>query len=106
MAAARRHCGSGACSGSCVGMAYEHDGYEVVCGIFPGKSSSLPGLLRDSPDIDGTDSVRAEEVGLLDSMAFRERGQPDSLPEGRTGLHAGSQLPVLGKRHLVPVHMV
>ena len=42
--------------------------------ILSGKSSTIPGLLCDRPDIDSTDFVRAEEVGLLDSMAFRERG--------------------------------
>ena len=82
-------------SGSCVGMVYEHDGNQVVCGIFPCQSASVSGLLCDSADSDCTIAVSNEEVGLLDSMAFCKCGQPDIVSESRTGVHADCKLPVL-----------
>ena len=106
MAAARRHRGVGACACPCVGLVHEHDGHEVVCGIFPCKSSPISRLLCDSPDTHSTDFVCIEEVGLLDRMAVCEHSQPDPLPEGRPGVHADRQLSVPGQRHMVAVHMV
>ena len=62
--------------------------------------------MRDRIDPYSPDPVCTQEVGLLDCMAVCECSQPDPLPEGRTGLHAGCQLSVPDKRHLVIVHMV
>ena len=105
--AAERFCRrSGAGAGVRVGMADEHDGYEMVCGIFPCQSASVSGLLRDCAYPYGSDFVGVEEMGLLDCMAFCECGQSDPLPEGRSGIHADSKLPVSGQRNMVVVHMV
>ena len=98
--------GFGPCLGASLGMADEHDGYKVVCGIFPGQSSSISGLLRDSADSDGADFVRIEEMGLLDCLAAGQCGEPDIISEGGPGVHADSELPVPGQRHLVALHMV
>ena len=98
--------GLGSGAGPGMGMADEHDGNQVVRGIFPCQSSSVSGLLRDGAHPHGSDTVRIEEMGLLDCMAFREHRQSDTLPEGRAGLHADCQLPVSGERHLVPVYLV
>ncbi len=106
MAAEGAGCSPGAGAGSGLGMADEHDGYEMVCGLFPCQPSALSGLLRDSSDPDGPDSVRNEEMGLLDRMAFCEHSEPDALLEGRAGLHADRQLPISYKRYLVVVHLV
>ena len=62
--------GIGTDTSPAVGMAYEHDGHKMVCGIFPGKPAAISGLLRDSTDSYSSDTVCPEEVGLLDSMAF------------------------------------
>ena len=96
----------GSDSGSFMGMAYEHDGNQVVCGIFSGKSAAVPGLLRDSADPYCSDIVSIEEVGLLDSMAFCECGQPDFVLEGWTGIYADCQLHVPCKRNMVVGDMV
>ena len=106
MALAWRRGGVGSCACPCVGLAYESDGHKVVCGILPGKSASLPGLLCDSSYIDSTDLVCIEEVGLLDSMAFCEYRQPDTLPEGWSGVYADCKLPVPDQRSLVTVQLV
>ena len=96
----------GAGFGSLMGMAYESDGYQVVCGIFPSQSATIPGLLCDSVDSYSADIVSIEEMGLLDSMAFCECSQSDAVPEGRLGVYADSQLYVPCKRYMVAVHMV
>ena len=106
MASEGNDCRSGACAGSCVGMADEHDGYKMVRGVFPCQSSAVSGLLRDSSYTHCPDIVGIEEMGLLDCMALCEYSESDALSEGRTGLHADSQLPVPYKRHMVAVHMV
>ena len=45
-------------------------------------------------------------MGLLDRMAFCEYCKLDTIPAGRIGIHADSQLYVSGQWHLVIVHMV
>ena len=79
-----------------MGMVYESDGNQVVCGIFSGKSAAVPGLLCDSVDPYRSDIVSIEEMGLLDSMAFCECSQSDAVPEGWLGVYADSQLLVPG----------
>ena len=79
-----------------MGMADEHDK----------ESSAVSGLLCDSVDPYGADTFGIEEMGLLDSVAFCECCQSDSLPEGWSGVHACCKLPVSGERYMVAVHMV
>ena len=106
MALAWRCCGLGTGIGTCMGMVDVDDGYAMVCGIFPGKSASVSGLLRDSVDPYRADFVGTQEMGLLDSMAVCEYRQSDAVPEGRTGVYADCQLPVSGQRRVVTVQLV
>ena len=87
-------------------MVHEHDGNKVVCGLVPGKSASISGLLRDSAYPDCPAVVSDEEMGLLDSMAFCECGKPDPLSEGGTGIHADCKQPVSDQRDMVALYMV
>lgn len=106
LAAARAAHRSCRCPRIALGLVHEHDGHEMVCGIFPGKSASVSGLLRDGAHPHSADFVGAEEVGLLDCMAFCECGEPDALSQGWPCVHAGSKLPVPDQRHMVIDHMV
>ena len=98
--------GTGPCAGSGVGLVDVDDGNEVVRGIFPCQSASVSGLLRYRADTHGADIVRPEEMGLLDSLAFCEYRQSDTIPEGGTGVHADSKLSVSGEWYMVTVYMV
>ena len=60
----------------------------------------------DSAYTYGSDAFGTEEVGLLDSMAFCEHCQSDTLSEGGSCVHAYSKLPLPGQRHLVAVQLV
>ena len=98
--------GFGSCTCIGVGLVDEHDGYEVVCGILPGESASISGLLCDRADPHSTDFVGVEEMGLLDCMAVCEYCKSDALSEGRTGVHADCQLPVSRQWRVVTIYMV
>ena len=74
-----------------LGLVHEHDGNKVVCGVFPGKSASVSGLLCDGIDSDSPALVCNEEVGLLDCVAAGEYCELDIVPKGRTGIHADCQ---------------
>ena len=78
-----------------MGLVHEHDGHTLVCGIFPGQSASVSGLLCDSADSYSSAIVSDEEMGLLDCVAVCEYRQLDIVFEGWSGVHADSQLLVL-----------
>ena len=81
--------GSNARSG--LGLVDEHDGYALVCGIFPSESASVSGLLRDGADFDGPNIVGSKEMGLLGGLAVCEHCKLDFISEGRVGVHADCQ---------------
>ena len=88
--------GFGTYARPCVGMVDEHDGHTLVCGIFPGQSASVSGLLCDSADSYSSAIVSDEEMGLLDCMAVCEYSQSDTVFEGWAGLYADSELFISG----------
>ena len=75
-----------------MGLVHEYDGYSLVCGIFPGQSASVSGLLCDCVDFDCAAALGNEEMGLLDCMAVCEYSKLDPILEGWFGVYADRQL--------------